>query len=57
MITCVYVTPQINRFWIIGWRIYNPEVDGKGKPDHVSEMLANGLEHKDLAFSTVLMDS
>jgi len=57
VITCVYVNPALNRFWIIDYRIYNPEVDGKGKPDHVSEMLANVLAHKKLAFSTVLMDS
>jgi hypothetical protein len=57
VITCVYVNPQVNRFWIIDYRVYNPEVDGKGKPDHVSEMLTNVIEHKRLSFSTVLMDS
>jgi hypothetical protein len=57
VITCVYVNPELNRFWIIDYRLYNPDVDGKGKPDHVSEMLANVLKHKQLAFSTVLMDS
>ena len=57
VITCVYVNPKLNKFWIIDYRIYNPDVDGKGKPDHVREMLANLLEHKQLQFSTVLMDS
>jgi hypothetical protein len=57
IVTCVYVNPTLNRFWIIDFRIYNPDTDGKKKPDHVSEMFANAITHKCLAFRTVLMDS
>jgi hypothetical protein len=57
LVTCVYVNATLKRFWIIDYRIYNPDTDGKKKPDHVSDMLAHTLTHKRLAFRTVLMDS
>ena len=57
LVTCVYVNATLNRFWIIDYRIYNPDTDGKKKPDHVSDMLAHTLTHKRLAFRTVRMDS
>jgi hypothetical protein len=48
LVTCVYVNATLNRFWIIDYRIYNPDTDGKKKPDHVSDMLAHTLTHKRL---------
>jgi hypothetical protein len=57
LVTCVYVNATLKRFWIIDYRIYNPDTDGKKKPDHVSDMLAHTLTHKRLAFRTVRMDS
>jgi len=41
VVTCVYVNPQIDQFWIIDYRIYDPEDDGKTKLDHMREMLLN----------------
>ena len=29
VVTCVYVNPELDRFWIIDYRIYAPETDGK----------------------------
>ncbi len=57
VVTCVYVNPTLKCFWIIDYRIYNPDTDGKHKPDHVSDMLAYAIRHKRLAFRTVLMDN
>ncbi len=57
VVTCVYVNPALERFWVIDYRIYAPETDGKTKLDHVAEMLRHSVDVKDLAFSTVLMDS
>jgi hypothetical protein len=57
VVTCVYVNATLNRFWIIDYRIYNPDTDGKKKPDHVSDMLAHTLTQKRSAFRTVRMDS
>jgi hypothetical protein len=57
VVTCVYVNPALDQFWIIDYRIYDPEGDGKTKLDHVHDMLANGVYQKNLLFRFVLMDS
>ena len=57
VVTCVYVNPTLDRFWLIDYRIYDPQTDGKTKLDHVKEMLSLLVYHKRLLFSTVLMDS
>ena len=55
-VSCVYVHPESGEFWVIDYRIYDPERDGKTKLDPVEEMLQS-VEHRELPFSTVLMDS
>jgi hypothetical protein len=57
VVTCVYVNPEENKFWIVDYRIYNPGKDGLTKIDHVKEMLRNANYSKKLEFNTVLMDS
>ncbi len=57
VVTCVYINPETEEFWIIDYRIYDPERDGKTKLDHVREMLDNALTEKCLPFRGVLMDS
>ena len=57
VVTCLYVNPELDRFWIIDYRIYAPETDGKTKIQHVREMLTHTVTHKQLAFQTVLMDT
>jgi hypothetical protein len=57
VVTCIYVNPELNRFWAIDYRLYNPDVDGKTKLDHVKEMLAAAIDEKQLPFRTVLMDT
>lgn len=57
VVSCVYVNPTIERFWVIDYRIFNPDVDGKTKIDHVKDMLQNLVYHKLLPFDTVLMDT
>jgi hypothetical protein len=57
VVTCVYITPDTDQFWIIDYRIYDPDRDGKSKLDHVREMLDHVLSDKDLPFRGVLMDS
>jgi hypothetical protein len=41
VVTCVYVNPNTDQFWLIDYRIYDPAGDGKSKLDHVREMLTN----------------
>jgi hypothetical protein len=57
VVTCVYVNPALDQFWIIDYRIYDPAGDGKTKLDHVHDMLANCVYQKELLFRFVLMDS
>lgn len=57
VVTCVYINPELDQFWIIDYRIYDPDGDGKTKLDHVRQMLNNALSDKGLPFRGVLMDS
>lgn len=57
VVTCVYVNRTLDQFWIIDYRIYAPESDGKTKLDHVHEMLTHCVYQKQLQFRTVLMDT
>jgi Transposase DDE domain len=57
VVTCVYINPDTGQFWIIDYRIYDPDGDGKNKLEHVREMLDNVVSDKQLPFRGVLMDS
>jgi hypothetical protein len=57
VVTCIYINPDLDQFWLIDYRIYDPDGDGKSKLDHVREMLTNIVYHKQLPFRAVLMDT
>ncbi len=57
LVNCVYVNPEINEYWSIDYRIFDPDCDGKSKMDHVTDMLNNAFYAKEIPFSTVLMDT
>ncbi|WP_139322712.1 transposase, partial [Deinococcus marmoris] len=60
VVTCVYVNPETREFWIIDYRIYAPDDDGKSKVDHVLDMLRRLFEkeaRQELRFRCVLMDT
>jgi hypothetical protein len=44
------INPDHDQFWIIDYRIYDPEGDGKRKVDHVRERLDNALHDNGLPF-------
>jgi DDE superfamily endonuclease len=56
LVNCVYVNPETDQFWLIDYRLFAPDVDGKTKLDHVAEMLAQ-LAPRGIPYRTVLMDS
>lgn len=56
VVNCVYFDPVTNQFWVIDYRIFDPDRDGKSKLDHVVEMLISAI-HRGLLFGYVLMDS
>lgn len=57
MVNCLYVNPDTGQYWIVDYRLYDPDGDAKTKPDHVKEMLLGLIADKGLAFNRVLMDS
>ena len=57
VVSCLYVNPKVQRFWVIDYRIFNADVDGKTKIDHVKYMLQNLVYHQLFPFDTVLMDT
>ncbi len=56
VVSCVYVNPETECFWVVDYRIFDPDTDGKSKLDHVKEMLRSA-EHRRLPFRAVLMDT
>lgn len=56
VVTCVYYNPDIDRFYALDYRIFDPERDGQSKLGHVWDML-DGLAAKNVAYGYVLMDS
>jgi hypothetical protein len=57
LVSCVYVNPITEQFWVIDYRLYDPDTDGKTKLMHVQEILEGLVYSKKLPFGTVLMDS
>ena len=57
VVTCVYINPELDQFWLIDYRIYAPDDDGKTKLNHVREMLIATVGDKALPVHAVLMDS
>lgn len=56
VVTCLYYNPDIDRFFVLDFRVASINADGKTKLDHVKEMF-DGLIHKDIQFKSVLMDT
>lgn len=56
VVNCIYYNPEIDEYWVIDSRIYQPEQDGKKKYDHLKDMLLKAIE-RGVQFKTVLMDT
>ena len=57
IVTCVYVNPDTEQFWVIDYRIFDPDRDGKSKIDHLLDMWRTIIHVEQIPFRTVLMDS
>ncbi|GAK51310.1 transposase, IS4 family protein [Candidatus Moduliflexus flocculans] len=57
VVSCVYVNPDLHRFWEIDYRLYDPDVDGKSTLQHACEMLSQACYKRRLLFRGVLMDT
>jgi hypothetical protein len=66
VVTCVYINPETEQFWVIDFRVYDligisadtddPDGDEQSTIEHLLEMLGNVVSSKELSFTTVLMD-
>lgn len=56
IVTCIYYNPDIDRYFVLDFRIFAPDQDGKTKIDHVREML-DKITARKISFNFVLMDS
>jgi len=56
IVNLVYYNADTDQYWIIDYRLYDPERDGKTKLDHLNDML-DGVYARGIRFRTVLMDS
>lgn len=57
VVNCIYLNPENGEFWLIDYRIFDKENDGKSKLDHVRDMLDDVCKIKKTPFLWVLMDS
>jgi len=56
LVNCVYYNPELDRYWIVDFRIYQPDQDGKKKYEHLQDMMLKAIE-RNVKFKTVLMDT
>ena len=56
IVNCLYFNPELGRSWIIDFRLFDPDRDGKSKIEHVHDMVRSLIE-RNIPFTTVLMDS
>jgi hypothetical protein len=62
VVTLVYINPELGRYWILDYRIYDKATDGKKKTEHALEMIQywqtmGELHPEGLQFTTVLIDA
>jgi Transposase DDE domain len=57
IVTCLYINPETGQYWLIDYRIYDPDCEGKSKITHAKEMLENSVKHKQLEFGYVTFDA
>lgn len=56
IVNCLYYNPEADQFWIVDYRVFDPDTDGKTKLQHVEDMLKVAIKRQ-LPFTTVLMDT
>ena len=52
-----YVNPKTLKFWVIDYRIFNPDNDDLSKIYHVKNMLLSLVYQRNLLFEIFLMDT
>lgn len=62
VVTLVYINPELDRYWILDYRIYHKTTDGKKKTEHALDMIEywqwmSELHPERAPFTTVLIDA
>ena len=62
VVTLVYINPELDKYWILDYRIYDRSTDGKKKTEHALEMIeywqaTQELHPERAPFTTVLIDA
>ena len=56
VVNCVYYNPDTDQYWLLDYRIFAPDNDGKTKLDHVNDMLES-LKFRQISYLYLLMDT
>jgi hypothetical protein len=56
VVSLVHSAGKDGDFYLIDYRVYAPEVDGKTKNDHLHEMFVNAVDHKQIKARTIVFD-
>ena len=62
VVTLVYINPELDKYWILDYRIYDKKTDGKKKTEHALEMIQYWQAFEELhpgraPFTTILIDA
>ena len=50
VVNLVYYNPELEKYWVIDYRIFSPDHDGRTKIDHLLEMLNSAVYSKQIPF-------
>lgn len=56
VVNMLYYVPKEDKYYLLGYRIFDPDIDGKSKVDHVMDMLKE-VEQNCIGYVGVLMDT
>jgi hypothetical protein len=56
VVNMLYYVPKEDKYYLLGYRIFDPDIDGKSKVDHVMDMLKEA-EQNCIHYVGVLMDT
>lgn len=56
VVVMLYYVPPLDKFYLLGYRLFDPDLDGKSKIDHVIDLLTDAQTHC-VAYQGILMDT
>lgn len=56
IVVMLYYVPFFDKFYLLGYRIFDPDLDGKSKIDHVEDLL-DDAQRQCVAYQGILMDT